>query len=134
MTQRVVIVVDDNAASRMLPALVLRAFNVTVLECESANDVWTLLTRQPVSHVLLDISMPGVSGAEVAQRIRADGRFADVNLVAYTADARLADSQAWRTMAFDQVLIKPIQRDDLLRALNLSDALVHNPDRVTGLT
>ncbi len=77
--------------------------------------------------------MPGVSGAELAQRIRADARFADVNLVAYTADARLADSQAWRQMAFDQLLIKPIQRDDLLRALNLPTASVHNPDRVTGL-
>jgi CheY-like chemotaxis protein len=120
MTKRVVIVVDDNAASRMLPALILRPFPLTVVECDTAQGVWSALAQNEVSHVLLDISMPGVNGMDVARSIRADPAYAHVKLVAYTADAHLAPSGDLSAWGFDHVLVKPIQRDGLLAVLGLS--------------
>ena len=120
MTNRVVIVVDDNLASRMLPAIILRSSPVQVFECETAEGIWPLLAQHDVSHVLLDISMPGAGGVEVAQKIRAEPKFAQLKLVAYTADARMTQA-AWLTAAgFDAVLVKPIKRFDLLDALGLN--------------
>ncbi len=120
MKKRVVIVVDDNQASRMLPAFILRPFPVTVLECETADDAWVLLAQHDVSHVLLDISMPGTNGVETAHKIRQEPKFANVKLVAYTADARLGQSAWLESSGFDGVLIKPIKRFDLLDVLHLS--------------
>lgn len=120
MTQPVVIVVDDNLASRMLPAFILRPFPLQVVECDCADALWPLLAQHEVSHVLLDISLPGAGGVEVAQKIRAEPKFAQLKLVAYTADARMTQA-AWLTAAgFDAVLVKPIKRFDLLDALGLN--------------
>ncbi len=120
MTNRVIIVVDDNLASRMLPAIMLRSLQLQVLECESAEGIWPLLAQHDVSHVLLDISMPGAGGLEVAQKIRELPQFASVKLVAYTADARMTQADWFVTSGFGAVLIKPIKRFDLLEALDLS--------------
>ena len=120
MTQPVVIVMDDNLASRMLPAIILRSFPFKVLECESAESVWPLLEQHDVSHVLLDISMPGAGGVEVAQKIKAEPRFSQTKLVAYTADARMTQAAWLASAGFDAVLIKPIKRFDLLSALDLT--------------
>ena len=123
MTNRVVIVVDDNLASRMLPAIILRSLPLQVLECETAEGIWPLLEQHDVSHVLLDISMPGAGGVEVAQKIRAALKFASVKLVAYTADAQMAKAEGLANIGFGAVLIKPIKRFDLLEALDLAPPL-----------
>jgi CheY-like chemotaxis protein len=120
MTNRVVIVVDDNLASRMLPAIILRSLSLQVFECETAEGIWPLLAQHDVSHVLLDISMPGAGGVEVAQQIRAEEKFANVKLVAYTADARMAQADWLASAGFDALLIKPIKRFDLLEVLDLA--------------
>ena len=120
MTNRVIIVVDDNLASRMLPAFILRPFPLQVLECETADAIWPLLEQHDVSHVLLDISMPGAGGVEVAQKIKAEPKFAKLKLVAYTADARVTQADWLACAGFDAVLIKPIKRFDLLDALGLT--------------
>lgn len=120
MAQPVVIVVDDNLASRMLPAFILRSFPLQVLECETAEAIWPMLEQHEVSHVLLDISMPGAGGVEVAQKIRSDSKFAKLKLVAYTADARMTQAAWLASAGFDAVLIKPIKRFDLVNALDLT--------------
>jgi len=132
MTNRVIIVVDDNLASRMLPAIILRSLPLQVLECETAEGIWPLLEQHDVSHVLLDISMPGAGGVEVAQKIRAEPKFANVKLVAYTADAQMAKAEGLANIGFGAVLIKPIKRFDLLEALDLVP--LHQPHLLDGET
>ena len=132
MTNRVIIVVDDNLASRMLPAIILRSLRLQVFECETAEDIWPLLAQHDVSHVLLDISMPGAGGVEVAQKIRAEPQFVNVKLVAYTADARMTQAEWLASAGFDALLIKPIKRFDLLEALDLVP--LHQPHLLDGET
>ena len=63
--------------------------------------------------VILDMHMPGVSGLDVFDAIRADPRLAHLPVIAVTADALLARDQGER---FDSVFIKPVQIMDLLQA------------------
>ena len=58
--------------------------------------------------VLLDISMPGMNGLDVCQRIRADQRFSALRVIAYTAHALLEEQQHFLACGFDDVLVKPI--------------------------
>ncbi len=119
MNNRVVLVVDDNKVSRMLPAFMLRSFPVKVLECETGSEALALLAQHDVAHVLLDISLPESSGLEVAQTIRDMPEYSQVKLVAYTADARTSQIAMMKSTFFDEVLIKPIRRLELLAALSL---------------
>lgn len=120
MNKRVVLVVDDNLVSRMLPAFMLRSLPVKVLECETGDEALRLLTQEKVSHVLLDISLSQDSGTDVANKIRQAQTGECPKLVAYTADARSSQSTLLKTSGFDAVLIKPIKRSDLLSALGFA--------------
>ena len=61
--------------------------------------------------------MPGMSGIEVCQNIRADDNLASLSVIAYTAHAQPADRRNFIASGFDEVLIKPINRETLASAV-----------------
>ena len=66
------------------------------------------LATQRYDLVLLDISMPGMTGLEVCQHIRADPRLMALRVIAYTAHVLLEEQQRFLAGGFDDVLLKPI--------------------------
>ena len=67
--------------------------------------------------VLLDIGLPGMSGYEVARRIRERARGKAPLLVAMTGYGQEADRRKAREAGFDHHLVKPIDLDALLELL-----------------
>jgi CheY-like chemotaxis protein len=121
MKKITLVVVDDNLINRMLPSYILRPFalNVQVLECECGEDALRMLRVHQVTHVLLDISMPQMSGLDVLKEIKAVAAYSHIQLIAYTADVFAADADKFKLMGFDDVLLKPLKRAELLQALNI---------------
>ncbi|MGI9151839.1 MAG: response regulator [Limnohabitans sp.] len=119
---KVLLVVDDNRVSRLLPGFILHPFSeqIAVFECERGSEALQFLETQSVSHVLLDISMPDFDGIEVAKAIGETSKSHDMRVIAYTADARAIDGDYLKSMGFDAILLKPLKSEDLLRALDLS--------------
>ncbi len=116
-----ILVVDDNLVSRLLPGFLLKRSHpqVVVFDCESANEALNLVQFQNVTHVLLDISMPGLDGIQLAKMLKENSKFSKIILIAYTADADLLDSAYFRFLGFDGVLLKPISRENLTVVLGL---------------
>lgn len=121
MSKLMIIVVDDNLVSRLLPSFILRPFDmcVQVLECDNGVDALRLLEIHQVTHVLLDISMPSMDGLNVAKKIRDISKNANVQLIAYTADAMVSDVMCLKSVGFDDVLVKPLKSEELLRVLGI---------------
>ena len=117
------VVVDDNLVSRLLPSFILRSFDLhaQVLECDNGLDALRLMEIHPVTHALLDISMPRMDGIEVAKKIKANPKLSKIKLIAYTADAKSAGVNECHSSDFDDLLLKPLQRENLLRALALTE-------------
>jgi two-component system, cell cycle response regulator DivK len=120
--KKVVLVIDDNRVSRLLPGFMLHPFSeqIKVFECERGSDALRVLETEPVTHVLLDISMPDFDGIQVAKAMSALSPLVSLRLIAYTADVRAVEDQDLKSAGFDAVLLKPIKTDDLLRVLDLS--------------
>ena len=109
-----VLVIDDNATNRLLPGLFLRPLGHEVSECNGAQEALHWLKDNPCDVVLLDISMPSVSGLQLCKQLRSDHQYKHLKIIAYTAHAMPDEVLLWESSGFDKVLLKPIRKDDLL--------------------
>jgi len=85
----------------------------SVLTASDGREALETLATTHCDLLLLDISMPGMSGIEVCQNIRANPALADLPVIAYTAYAQPEDRRNFIASGFDEVLIKPVSRDKL---------------------
>lgn len=118
LPSRHLLVVDDDYANRMLPGLFMRERGWLVTECASADEARQVLAGGQVTHVLLDISLPRISGLEFCKQLRAGTPPTQpLRIYAYTAHAMPDQRHGFLSAGFDGVLLKPIRQADLLGML-----------------
>ena len=106
------LVVDDNPTNRMLAKAMLAKLGWTSEEASSGDEAVNLANGKTYALILLDISMPGLSGEEACSRIR-QGRNAGTRIIAYTAHAFPEERARFLAAGFDDILVKPINRQSL---------------------
>jgi PAS domain S-box-containing protein len=110
---RRVLVVDDNVDAAMSLGMLLTAMGheVQVLH-DGAAAVENACANRP-DLLLLDLTMPGLDGLRVAQRLRADPRCAGMRIVAITGHGREDDFRRSREAGFDDHVVKPVAPERL---------------------
>jgi CheY-like chemotaxis protein len=114
-TRHRVLLVDDDAVSLELMALLLAHEGHQVLRANDAGAALDLLSSDQVGRpdvLLVDLQMPGVSGGQLAEKVRALGSPGPL-LFAMSA----SEVQRQQLLAFDGFLLKPLAMGDLRRAL-----------------
>jgi CheY-like chemotaxis protein len=114
---RRVLVVDDNRDSAESLAALLALLGHEVEQAHDGRSALEVAARRAPDLVLLDLGMPGVSGYEVARRLRADANTAGTALIALTGYGSDEDRRATRDAGFDGHLVKPIDFQALERIL-----------------
>ena len=107
-----ILVVDDNDDNADVLATFLRVCGATVLTARGAAEALTSLdARPPINLLLTDLSMPGVNGIELVERVRAHPKHAGLPAVAVSGypESYFA-SDAERFSAF---ILKPIDVEAL---------------------
>jgi two-component system sensor histidine kinase EvgS len=114
-TRRKVLLVDDDAVSLELMAILLAHEGHQVLRANDAGAALDLLVSDKTGRpdvLLVDLQMPGVSGGQLAEKVRALGSPGPL-LLAMSA----SEAQRQQLLAFDGFLLKPLAVDDLRQAL-----------------
>jgi FixJ family two-component response regulator len=111
----IVHVVDDDEAVRDSMRALLESYGVEVRDYASAGEFLLEMTAQPKGCVLLDLHMPGMSGLELLDLLRAAGSRLPIIAVTGRSDAFLKE-RVVRAGALT-LLDKPISDDTLLHAL-----------------
>jgi CheY-like chemotaxis protein len=62
---------------------------------------------------LVDLGLPGIDGFEVARRLRAMERGADLRLIAISGSGQPVDRQRAQAAGFDAHLVKPVDTEHL---------------------
>jgi two-component system, cell cycle response regulator DivK len=108
-----VLLVDDYADALEVWELFLSAAGFTV---GTATDGVAGLEKARLLRpdvIVMDLQMPGLSGAEVAQALRADPATRHIPLIAATGHSRTLLSDA-RAAGFDSIIVKPCDPDELV--------------------
>lgn len=107
---RSVLIIDDNVINAELANAHLRRSGWKTRVVESGADGLAAMAGDRFDLVLLDISMPGMSGVDVCRAIRSRDGNPRPCVVAYTAHAMSEERKALLEAGFDDVLTKPIDR------------------------
>jgi CheY-like chemotaxis protein len=110
-----VLVVDDNVDAAESLALVLRADHHAVRTAHDGAVALKLAAEQTPDVMVLDLGMPGMSGHEVARRVREEPWGNKPVLIACTGWGQPGDRQRSEESGFDHHLVKPVSASALLR-------------------
>ena len=114
--RRTIIVAEDEAAHRGLLEDLLAPLGFNVLLAPDGAACLRLIEHNAPDIFLLDISMPGMNGWELAAQLRTQG-FTTTPIVMVSADASELVGTTQDSTPHDSYLIKPIKLRDLLDTL-----------------
>jgi CheY-like chemotaxis protein len=110
---RRVLLVDDNRDSAESLAVLLTTLGHEVSQAYDGPAALEAARSETPDLVLLDIGMPGMSGHEVARRIRAEPALVGTTLIALTGYGSAEDRHESHAAGFDGHLVKPIDFEAL---------------------
>jgi PAS domain S-box-containing protein len=113
-----VLVADDNRDAADSLSMVLRFVGYEVVTAFNGAEALELGARARPRAAIIDIGMPGMSGHEVARRMRLEAWGKNAVLVALTGWGQEQDRQAAIAAGFDEHLTKPVDPDDVERVLD----------------
>jgi CheY-like chemotaxis protein len=114
---RRVLVADDNRDAGETLAMLLRLDGHEVHVATDGLEAVAVFERVHPDVAILDIGMPGLSGHEVARRIRELGGDTPVTLIAVTGWGQKADKDRAIASGFDHHFTKPVEPTLLSRLL-----------------
>lgn len=118
-----VLIVDDDADARTLHGELLRRRGFLTAEAESAEDGMEMAVACAADVILMDASMPGISGFEAARRLKGAPLTHAIPIVMLTGFTHVRDASGC-----DAFLAKPSTPDDIAAALRSVLGAAHRTD------
>ena len=111
-----ILVIEDNPESAHVVTWILEDEGYIVTSASSGEKGLALLDEKTFDLVIMDISLPGISGREATRRIRQNAQTAELPILALTAMESEHDS-IWAS-GINDLLTKPFSDDILLAAIH----------------
>ena len=112
-----VLLVEDNALNQEVATELLRSAGLVVDVAGNGQIAVEKVRAAAYDIVLMDMQMPVMDGLSATRMIRAMPGFQRLPIVAMTANAMQADREACRAAGMDDHVAKPIEPEELFRAL-----------------
>ncbi|MDB5100272.1 MAG: hypothetical protein JWM80_4693 [Cyanobacteria bacterium RYN_339] len=109
-----ILLVEDSEDNRgLIRQLVVGMMNLPMVEAADGLAGLQMAEEVQPSMILMDLSLPRLSGWEVTARLKADPRLAHIPIIAITAHAMDGDERKAREAGCDAFLTKPVDLDEL---------------------
>lgn len=110
--QLTILAVDDSILiQELLKELLADEYNVLV--ADNAKDALSLIYKEPVALLLLDIWMPGVDGLELCRTLRSLPQYENLPIIMLTAKDKIFDKVQGRLAGATEYLTKPFDPEKL---------------------
>ena len=112
-----VLCVEDNPTNQKVVERLIGERVSHLYIANNGREALDILDSAPVDVVLMDIHMPVMDGIETTLAIRSsDAPFANVIIIALTADPDYQQKRVCRNIGMDDTIAKPVRRADILGA------------------
>jgi DNA-binding response OmpR family regulator len=117
MDKKTILIIDDNADTRLLLSVRLKAHHYHTVFAADALQAMSVAKKERPDAILLDLGLPGGSGLIVLQRFKANTALSCTPVIIVTAeDPLVAEATAIQAGA-DAFLQKPVDQDKLIAAV-----------------
>ena len=119
LTAKRILLAEDNTVNQMVASRLLEKHGHSVFVVSNGKEALEVLDHEAFDVVLMDVQMPEMDGYEATAAIRAHERNSPhhVPIVAMTAHAMAGDRDHCLAAGMDGYVSKPVQVDELLRAI-----------------
>jgi PAS domain S-box-containing protein len=118
-----ILLAEDNKVNQAVTSAMLESQGFEIMVVDNGLDAIEAIERQSYDVILMDLQMPVMDGLTATKRIRQmerDGHSAGagrIPIIALTAHAIKGDRELCLEAGMDEYLTKPINRQELLRAI-----------------
>ncbi len=130
-----ILVVDDEPHIGMIIRTRLEQDGLQVLLAEDAPEAFRHLEQEPsIALVVLDLMLPGMSGADILRRLRSDARWARLPCIVLTAAGQEAQLRDVEALGASEVMTKPFSPRRLLARVHdhIASAAAATAERADG--
>ena len=115
-----VLVVDDSSLARELTRRMLLRRGFEVVEASNVTSAFAALREQSVEAVITDLTMPGVDGFSLIERIRRDPKLASLPVFVLTAEPSPSYANHAERIGATGYLVKPVKASSLAKTIKLA--------------
>ncbi len=109
-----ILVVEDEAPIREMLKMALERAEFEVLEAADAQQAQSIIFELPPTLILLDWMLPGMSGIELARRLKRESSTQEIPLIMLTAKTEEADKVRGLEVGADDYVTKPFSPRELV--------------------
>jgi len=111
------LLVEDNPVNQELACELLRRADIEVVVADNGVRALEMLERLTFDGILMDCQMPELDGYEATRRLRQDPRWAQLPVIAMTANAMVGDRDKALAAGMNDYVSKPIRPGHLFGTL-----------------
>jgi two-component system, cell cycle response regulator DivK len=114
-----ILCIEDNTTNMILISRIVDAEGHELIRAEDGRRAVEILSDMVPDIILLDINIPGISGLDLARKIREDDKLAGVPILAVTANVLVGDREKCLEAGCDDYLPKPLDIRRLRQLMRL---------------
>lgn len=115
---KTILFVDDNRDNLDLIVRMLKKENYNIIPVRWASDALEILNKSTIDLLVLDISLPEISGIDLLKLIHAQDKWKNIPAIALSANPVYTYGSLCINAGFKLYLSKPITRAELLNGVN----------------
>jgi CheY-like chemotaxis protein len=115
MSEKKILLVEDNEVNRRLAGFLLRSQGYQVREATTAAAAFEMVEKERPDLIVMDIQLPGMDGLEITRKLKEQPATADIPVVAVTSFAMKGDREKALAAGCAGYVTKPIDKNTFIQ-------------------
>lgn len=108
-----ILVIDDDPTVALLVSAILKKDNYNVISAHDGEEVFSMLSKDKPSLILLDLKMPGIDGYAICREIRGNPKTRHTPVIILSAVSQTEAKVTCMDMGADDFITKPFDAREL---------------------